>query len=258
MPEGDTIHRAAALLTAHLAGKNVKTLELPRRAQVVDRVRGARVTRVEAIGKNLLIHFDDAIVLHTHMKMNGAWRAYPPGARRPRVSGNVVTWLEVEDGSLGVCSRAPVVRLIREKDVARDPLLATLGPDPIASGFDPAEALAALRARTDAPLGEALLDQSAIAGIGNVWKSELLFEHRLDPFAPVRAFSDEELTPLIARAADGMRRSAKGARRPDRVYGRSGSHCLRCGATVQMRRQGELQRSTYFCPTCQRPRAPVP
>ena len=255
MPEGDTIHRAAALLTPYVAGKIVARLELPRRAQTIDRVQGMRVTKVHAIGKNLLIHFDDQIVLHTHMKMNGVWRAYAPSAPRPRVSGNVVAWLEVDDGSLAVCFRAPVVRLIREKDVAIDPALARLGPDPIATDFDPARALARLRARPDMPLGEALLDQGAIAGIGNVWKSELLFEHRLDPFAPVRAFADDELTPLLDRAMRGLRRSALGAARPSRIYGRSGEPCARCGATVRMRRQGEMQRSTYHCTACQPPRS---
>jgi endonuclease-8 len=255
MPEGDTIHGAAALLSPYLLGKVVRTLELPRRAQVIDRVQGKSVTKIEARGKNLLIYFDDEIVLHTHMKMNGVWRAYAPDGKRPFKSGSVVAWLEVEDGSLAVCFMAPVVRLIRAKRVARDPHFAQLGPDPIDAGFDRDAALARLRARPEMPLGEALLDQRAIAGIGNVWKSELMFEHRLDPFAPVAAFTDDELALLLESAEKGMRRSARGAKRPARVYGRSAEPCLRCGELVTMRRQGERQRSTYYCATCQAPRS---
>lgn len=257
MPEGDTIHRAAARLAPYLLGKRVRTLELPRRAQVVERVADRVVTKVEARGKNLLIHFDadppgrDAIVLHTHMKMNGVWRAYGPEERRPRVSGYVVAWLEVEDGCLAVCTGAPIVRLMRARDLARDPRLAPLGPDPIDPGFAPRDALNRLHARGETPLGEALLDQAAIAGIGNVWKSELLFEHGLDPFAPVAAFTDGELSAVLATAERGMRRSVKGAPRPSRVYGRAGEPCLRCGETITVRRQGALARSTYWCARCQ-------
>lgn len=257
MPEGDTIHRAVARLTPHLAGKRVRTLELPRRAQVVERVAGSSVTRIEARGKNLLIHFEgesDAVVLHTHLKMNGAWRAYGPGAPRPRRSGSVVVWLEVEDGSLAVCTGAPVVRLLRARDLARDPRLPPLGPDPIGA-FDRREALRRLRERADLPLGEALLDQGAVAGIGNVWKSELCFQHGLDPFSPVRAFTEEELDALLASAERGMRRSALGRPRPNRVYGRAGQHCLRCGEPIAMRRQGAMRRSTYACASCQPPRS---
>jgi endonuclease-8 len=257
MPEGDTIHRACARLTPHLAGKRVRRLELPRRAQVVERVNGSRVSRIEARGKNLLIHFEgdsgDAVVLHTHLKMNGVWRVYAPGGPRPHRSGSVVVWLEVDDGSLAVCTGAPVVRLLRLRDLDRDPRLAALGPDPIdgGTGFDRGEALRRLRDRADVPLGEALLDQGAIAGIGNVWKSELCFQHGLDPFSPVRAFCDEELDALLASAERGMRRSALGRPRPHRVYGRAGEPCLRCGERIVMRRQGAMGRSTYACTSCQ-------
>lgn len=257
MPEGDTIHRAAARLSPHLLGKVVRRLELPRRAQVIERVAGRVISIVEARGKNLLIHFDtdppgrDALVLHTHMRMNGVWRAYAPGAERPRRSGYVVAWLEVEDGSLAVCTHAPVVRVLRARDLVRDPRLAGLGPDPIAPGFEAGEALSRLRARAEVPLGEALLDQGAIAGIGNVWKSELCFEHGLDPFAPVARFTDEELAAVLASTERGMRRSALGRARPSRVYGRAGEPCLRCGETITMRRQGEQRRSTYACARCQ-------
>lgn len=262
MPEGDTIHRAAARLGPLLLGKRVRQLELPRRAQVIERVAGRWVSKVEARGKNLLLYFDvepegdgrQAIVLHTHMKMNGMWRGYGAGAPRPRRSGATVVWLEMEDGALAVCSRAPVVRLLRARDLPRDPRLSSLGPDPIAPNFAQADALSRLRTKADMPLGEALLDQALIAGVGNVWKSELLFRHGLDPFAPVSAFTDEELGAVLASTERGLRRSARGAPRPSRIYGRAGEPCLRCGGAITMRRQGAMQRSTYACPRCQPPR----
>lgn len=250
MPEGDTIHRAAAMLAPFLVGKTVRELAFPRKAQLFERLHGKRVEAVRAVGKHLIVDFEGALALHTHMKMNGAWRSYAPGAPRPsRASGDVVVWLEVDDGWLAVCRKAPIVRVMRARDLAHD--LARIGPDLIDAGFDRQDALARLRARPAVPLGEALLDQEALAGIGNVWKSELLFELRLDPFAPTAAFIDDELLALIDRAASGLRRSAKGADRPGHVYSRSGELCVVCGTRIQMRRQGELQRSTYFCASCQ-------
>lgn len=250
MPEGDTIHRAAAALAPLLVGKAVRELAFPRRAQTFERLHGKRVLGVRAIGKHLIIEFEGALALHTHMKMSGAWRTYPPGAARPsRTSADIVVWIEVEDGSLAVCRKAPIVRLMRARDLARD--LARLGPDVIDPAFDPADALARLRARRTIAIGEALLDQEALAGIGNAWKSELLFELHLDPFAPIAAFSDGELRAVIDRASAGLRRSVRGAERPGRVYARSGEPCPICGTRIAMRRQGELQRSTYFCRSCQ-------
>ncbi|AKF07381.1 Fpg/Nei family DNA glycosylase [Sandaracinus amylolyticus] len=257
MPEGDTLHRTALRLRPLLAGRLVRALDLPRRGERVTSVIGKRVESVEARGKNLLISFDDGLVLHTHMKMNGVWRGYGPGERVPGVSGNVVVVLEV-DGAIAMCWSAPIVRLIRASDVDRDPHLAGLGPDPIATSFDPDEAMRRLRALDHAPLGVALMDQRAIAGIGNVWKSELLFEHRLDPFAPVARFGDDELRALLATAERRMRGGFARGTRPQRVYGRQGEPCPRCAHAITMERQGDMRRSTYWCARCQPPRVEAP
>lgn len=250
MPEGDTLHRAALRLRPLLEGRLVRALDLPRRAERVHAVTGRRVDAVEARGKNLLVWFDGGLVLHTHLKMNGVWRGFGPGERVPGIGGDVVVALDV-DGAFAVCWRAPIVRVLRASDVERDPTLGALGPDPIDLDFDPDEALRRLRARDDAQLGVAIMDQHALAGIGNVWKSELLFEHRLDPFAPVARFTDDELRAMLATASRRMRGGFASGTRPRRVYGRSGAPCPRCGHAIAMARQGSMRRSTYHCARCQ-------
>lgn len=257
MPEGDTLHRAALRLRPLLEGRRVRALDLPRRAERVHAVAGQRVDAVEARGKNLLVWFEGGLVLHTHLKMNGVWRGYGPGERVPGIGGDVVVALDV-DGAFAVCWRAPIVRVLRASEVERDPMLGALGPDPIDLDFDPGEVLRRLRARDATPLGVALLDQRALAGIGNVWKSELLFEHRLDPFAPIARFEDDELRALLATASRRMRGGFARGIRPRRVYGQAGAPCPRCGEAIAMARQGSMGRSTYHCARCQPARGPLP
>lgn len=225
-------------------------MSLPRRGQRVDALTGKRIEQVEARGKNLLITFEGGTVLHTHLQMNGAWRGYGPGERVPAITGDVVVAIEV-DGAVALCFRAPTVRLLRAASLAVDETIGALGPDPIRDDFDLDAALARLRARDGDPLGVAITDQRAVAGIGNIWKSELLFEQRLDPLAPVARFTDEELRKLLSRAVVQMRHGM----RPSRVYRRSGKACPRCREAIAMERQGPLHRSTYFCRRCQASRA---
>ncbi len=253
MPEGDTIHRTARKLGSALVGKRVVALELSRQGKTLDASRVGGVTSIEARGKNLLIHFEGGVVLHTHMKMKGAWRVFARGAARPAISDEVVVWLEVQDGTLAVCFRAPVARVLRSRELASDPQLERVGPDPVADDFDATEALKRMRQST-LELRDALLDQSVIAGIGNEWKSELLFQQKLDPFALVGAFTDEELAALLTRVRVGMSRSvqaAKGTRRSSRIYGKAGQLCSVCGTRVRVVAGGAWDRSTYFCPECQ-------
>jgi endonuclease-8 len=306
MPEGDTLHRIAQNLAPTLEGQTVLALELPRSEQRTEHLVGRRITRVEARGKNLLIFFDEGSVLHTHLRMNGIWHLYRAGEPWRRSPSTTVVALAVA-GYLAVCFRAPVVRLLRARDLAGDPTLGHIGPDLLGQEFDADEALRRLRALDDEPLGVAVMDQQAIAGIGNVYKSELLFLTRLDPFAPVRAFSDEELTHLIdlsrrvmqanvappkeekegegaaggaggpgqhylytrtTRDLEGVGETRRRRRtllealgqrgEPRSVYRRADSPCLDCGTSIVMRRQGEAQRSTYFCPRCQPPRGAPP
>jgi endonuclease-8 len=266
VPEGDTLHRLATRLRPALLGKTVLELRLPRtELGTVDRLVGRTVTSVESKGKNLLIGFDDGSALHTHLRMTGIWHLYPEGAPWRRGPTWVVAVLRVP-GFTAVCFRAPVVRLLRPGAVEHDPRLRALGPDLLDAEVDVEEAVRRLRARDALPLGVAVMDQQALAGIGNVYKSEILFLRRLDPFAPVAVYGDDELRAVVELGVELLRKNvrdtASHAIRTTRigglpgqgavhVYGRSGRHCFVCGATIRMARQGAQRRSTYYCPFCQ-------
>ncbi|MEL6184713.1 MAG: DNA-formamidopyrimidine glycosylase family protein [Myxococcota bacterium] len=269
MPEGDTIFRAARHLRRALVGAPVTRCELrpPRRGgQRLDIGRGLRtadlagrcIVDVESRGKNLLIHFEDDLVLYSHMKMTGSWHIYRPGEpwrKSPR-------WLSVRiDNSsfVAVAFNVPIVELMTAARLRRHPLLARLGPDLLAARPHYDEMLRRLLARPETPLGEALLDQQILAGIGNVYKSELCFLLELNHFAPVGGFSKVELRELLESAGRLMRENLGSFRRTTRhhegarhwVYGRAGEPCGRCAGPIEMRRQGDQGRSTYFCPSCQ-------
>ena len=260
MPEGDTILRAARALDRSLAGKRITAFQSPVPRLARAGLAGRRVDSVEARGKNLLVRFDDGRTLRSHMRMTGSWHLYRPGERWRKPARLARAVLETED-SVAVCFSAPVVEILTAHEVERHEPLARLGPDVLAADFDATEAVRRLASLPATPIGEALLDQSAIAGIGNIWKSETLFLCGADPFAPVGKFAETELARIVAKAralmsasvsGPSLRLSGRGARR---VYRRSGEACRRCGTAIRMRRQGAAARSTYWCPGCQ-PRRP--
>ncbi|MEM1146113.1 MAG: Fpg/Nei family DNA glycosylase, partial [Pseudomonadota bacterium] len=159
-----------------------------------------------------------------------------------------------------VCFSPKVIELDRTSRVRRNPFVSTLGPDLLSDAFDEDEAMRRLRSHNHVPLGEALMNQQLVAGIGNVYKSEVLFMNRLDPFKPVSAFDDETLRECLRSSRHYMRRNLEGLRRKFRgstlgdrlwTYRRRGMPCLECGAPIQMKRQGEAARSTYYCAPCQ-------
>jgi endonuclease-8 len=260
MPEGDTLHRTATVLAQALVGQTLVAAEgrLPPSARTG--LVGQRVTRVAAHGKNLLITFEDGTCLHTHLQMHGSWHLYRPGERwrRPRHDMRVV--LDVGDIA-AVCFGAPTVRLLASDRLDDDARLSELGPDVLAEALDVGDAVHRLRVPPDRPLGAALMDQTCISGIGNIYKSETLFLARRDPFSVVSALSDADLAAVVQRARALMRDNLRPDAGPratrlatgDRywVYRRSGLPCLVCGSAVRMRRQGEMHRSTYFCAACQ-------
>jgi endonuclease-8 len=280
MPEGDTLYRTAAGLRPHLVGRAVTAARARTPGPQVERVVGATVTAVEAVGKNLLIRFDDGLELRTHLRMHGSWHRYRPGERWRRPAGRAVLVLEVE-GSVAVCFDAPLVELLETRAEGLHGPLAALGPDATADAFDRDEALRRLRdpAREALTAAEALLDQRALAGIGNVYKSEVLFVERVDPFAAVGALDDETLGRLVDRARalllanrESVARATTGpagggpptaldaAVQPARggrlwVYGRAGRPCRRCRTPIRSRRHGNLPRTTYWCQHCQAPAA---
>jgi len=266
MPEGDTIHRTATRLARALVGKTIVRFEsgVPELSRA--KLAGRAVTAVDARGKHLAMRFDDGHVLLTHMRMTGSWHLYKAGEKwwRPAHEARVVLGVGAEEGDpalVVVCFSAPVVRLVREDEAERD--LAALGPDVVADRFAPDAALAELRAvGGDRPIGVAIMDQSALAGVGNVYKSEVLFAERVSPLARVADLDDATLSAVVARARALMRRNVVPGR-PTRtttsglagaryaVYRRSGEPCPRCGAPIVRIVQGPMHRSTYYCPECQ-------
>jgi endonuclease-8 len=174
VPEGDTLYRTAAGLRPYLVGRTL----LAARARVpgprVERVVGSEVLAVEAHGKNLLIRFANGLELRTHLRMTGSWHRYAPGERWRRPPGRAALVLEVA-GAVAVCFDAPVVELLESRAAALHPPLGGLGPDLCADEFDSSEAVRRLRdpSRAGLTIAEALLDQAALAGIGNVYKSEV-------------------------------------------------------------------------------------
>jgi endonuclease-8 len=257
MPEGDTLFRTAQGLRPYLVGRDILSARAqgPGPVPQIQRVVGKRVDAVEAQGKNLLIRFDGGLELRTHLRMNGSWHRYRPGERWRRPPGRARLVLEV-DGAVAVCFDAPVVELFETRAEGLHPSLSRLGPDLLSPDFDAAEALRRLRApeRRSMSISEALLDQRALAGIGNIWRNETLFAERVNPFIPVRDVDDETLDRLIATARRLLNDSIRmpPGRAPMRVYRRTGRPCHRCGAAIRSAPLStEIPRTTYWCPGCQ-------
>lgn len=262
MPEGDTILRAARTLARALEGKRIVRFRSPLPALGDARLAGRTVVRVESRGKHLLMHFDDGRALHSHMRMTGSWHIYRPNEAWQKPERLARAVLETED-FVAVCFNAPVMALLSAEGMERHEGLSRLGPDLLGDAFDAAASRARLRAIPDLPIGEALLAQSAVAGIGNIYKSETLFGTKTNPFLPVERLSDPELDRIL-RAARRLMLSNVGTGARTRttradprggpryaVYRRSGLPCVACGTRIRMRRQGDAGRSTYWCPRCQ-------
>lgn len=256
MPEGDTIHRAANRLRPALEGHTLVRFEAPRLAG--DRpAAGERIDAVEARGKHLLVHFAGGLSLRTHLRMTGSWHLYRSGERWQKPAHLLRALVEADSGWVAVCFQAPVVETYH-RGAGEPPALAGLGPDLTAEAPDIDAALDRIGtvADTGAEVADVLLDQRVAAGIGNVYKSEVLFLHRLDPFTPVSEVDPERLRGILTTAHELLRANLDTGRRTTyrgglAVYGRNGQECPRCGTPIRMRRQGPMARSTYWCPSCQ-------
>jgi endonuclease-8 len=264
MPEGDTLFRTAAGLRPHLVGRAVTAARATRPGPRIEKVVGSTIDAVESHGKNLVIRFDNGLELRTHMRMNGSWHRYRPGERWRRPPSRARVVLEVP-GAVAVCFDAPVVELFEQRAEVVHPSLSQLGPDLLDPEFgddDSSEALRRLRdpARASWPISQALLDQRALAGIGNIWRNETLFVERVDPLATVGSLDDATLARLVAAARRLLTESATLApgRARIHVYRRAGRPCPRCGTLI---RSGplptEVPRTTYWCPRCQAPKEPA-
>jgi endonuclease VIII len=253
MPEGDTLVRTAAGLRPHLVGRRVTGAQARQPGPQVERLVGATVTAVEAAGKNLLIRFDNGLEVRTHLRMHGSWHRYRPGEAWRRAPARARLVLEVP-GSVAVCFDAPVVELFEQRVEALHPDLGPLGPDLLREDADLDEVMRRLRApgRGDRSISEALLDQRAVAGIGNVFRNEVLWEAGLSPWTPVRDVDDAMLRRLVERSRELLRIGAATNRRPRNVYRRAGRPCPRCGTLIRAAQQAmALPRLTFWCPRCQ-------
>ena len=241
MPEGDSLHRAARRLQVLVGERLEAESPHPRGAAtgVAEQVDGRRLVSVEAVGKNLLFRFEGGVVLRSHLRMRGRWRVLPRGAP---VFGR--PWLVLRGTEReAVLWNGPVLEL-NARAVGR------LGPDILAPEPDLDGMLANLRREPSRGIGDALLDQRLVAGIGNLWKVEALWHARVSPWRPVGTLSDEELRAVLEHAARLMRGSVDGVRRPPAVYRRP--VCPRCGGRIRSRGQGDANRISYWCGVCQR------
>ena len=273
MPEGDTIYRAAATLHRALAGHIVQRFEsvFPALTRVHDDrpLIGRIVERVSSRGKHMLIEFSGGDILRTHMRMNGSWHIYRPGEKwqQPKRDMRIVIGTEQYEA---VAFRVPVAEFIAPGAATRNRELRRLGPDLLGEEFDAAETARRLRARPATSVAEALLNQSVLAGIGNVYKSEVLFSCGVNPFTPVAHLEDGQIDGLLLTARrlllanvtgrlapmttySGMRKTTGRDDPASRlwVYGRAGEPCRKCGTPIRLRKQGLDARLTYWCPKCQ-------
>ena len=278
MPEGDTIYRAARALQKAIGGKIVTGFEtgLAKLARVNDDtpLAGRVVEKVESRGKWCLIYFSGDLILVTHMLMNGSWHLYRTGERwqMPRTRMRmVVRTAEWEAVGFNV----PVAEFHTARSLARSSQVPKLGPDILSESFTVEAGVARLAAyaqeHPDAEIAVALLNQRVLAGLGNVYKSEVAFAAGVNPFRAMRTITQREMEVMVdvaqrymkANVVDGKgdgivtysgnRRTTRAMDREERlwVYRRQGQECRRCGAVILMRKQGTQARSTYWCPECQ-------
>lgn len=249
MPEGDTIHRSARTLREAIVGNVIRRFASTR---ILTRDLGGKtVDSVEAQGKHLLFHISDGRTIQAHMGMTGSVHIYKPGERWRRPEGTARMVLETDEWVV-VAFSVPTLKLITRP-------LTHLGPDVLAPEVDTDEAVRRLRARPTMQLGEAIMDQTAVSGVGNIYKSETLFTLAVDPFSTIEKFDDATLRAIVERARRLMKSNLTGRMRTTTkmtaqryyVYRRKDRPCTRCGTAIDMRRQGSQNRSTYFCPRCQ-------
>jgi endonuclease VIII len=258
MPEGDTIAYAARRIRPVLEGRVPDEIRTPQRRHAMDRwperLAEREVSEIRTHGKHLFLRFAGDLTLHSHLRMTGSWGVYPPGRRWRRSPRRA--WLVLRRGDTEVVQfDGPVLELLTESRTRFDRRLAMLGPDILAPEFEFDRFLARLRG--DDPtrgIGDALLDQRTVAGIGNLWKSESCWDAAIDPWRAVREVSDDEARTIIEAARPRMLESARTGDQDSgrRVFRRHGQPCDRCGTRIRARGQGDDNRTTFWCPGCQR------
>ena len=266
MPEGDTIYRAAKTLHAALAGRTITRFEtvFPQLSRIdhATPLAGRTVERVLSAGKHLIMDFSGDLHLRTHMRMNGSWHIYRPGERWRKRFTDMRIIIETAE-YVAVAFNVPVAEMLDGRALERQDDLLHIGPDLLGETFDFDEAFRRIRERGDTEIADVLLAQRVVAGIGNEYKSEILFLCRVNPFTPAGALSDETITHLLQTSRKLMLANVR-KRTPGRettfsldpsqklyVYGRARKPCRRCGTPIQYAKQGTGARGTYWCPKCQ-------
>ncbi len=257
MPEGDTIHYAARRIRPIVEGQ-VPQISTPHprfsRDRWPERLADRPVRSVDALGKHLFLRFDGDLTIHSHLRMTGSWGTYDRGQRWRRGAHRAWLVLRTDRGEV-VQFDGPVLELLTAARTRSDRQIAQLGPDILAPELDEAAFLRRLRADDPTrPIGDALLDQRTIAGIGNLWKCEGAFAAGIDPWRATGKVSDDEALAIVRATRPGMQQSARDGKQ-DRhrvVYKATGRPCPRCATPIRERGQGDGNRPTYWCPGCQR------
>ena len=275
MPEGDTIYRTARALGRALVGKPITRFSTEyaqiARANDDQPFKGQTLERIDSRGKWLLMHFSGGQILATHMLMSGSWHIYRPGERWQEFPSNARIVLETAD-FVAVAFRVPVARIYTAESLARDSQIPPAASDVLSTKFNAAAAVQRLRSYAGEEIAHVLLRQNVLAGVGNVFKSEICFLEGISPFAPVRSLPVPKLESIVATARrllaanvledsgdrivtyQGQKRRTTHSSNPGEslwVYGRKGEPCRRCGTPTQRCLQGPNARSTYWCPLCQ-------
>jgi endonuclease VIII len=267
VPEGDTIYRTARTLQQWLGGRNITAAQTTMPNVSIRAVVGRTVLSVEPVGKNVLMHFaaideEPELILHTHMRMTGSWHVYSADApwQKPFRQARVV--LRADD-RIAVCFNAPVIELSTAAATMRRRSINRLGPDVLTLPLDLAGiTMRADSMRTDIALGELLLDQSVVCGIGNIYRCEALFHERLHPWTPRSTLNEQQFHDLITVAArfmhvnltpgaEAVGREFGDGRGQTWVYRRAGLPCRVCGTSIVSKSQGDQARTAYWCPQCQ-------
>jgi endonuclease-8 len=254
MAEGDSILRVARRMDSALAGKPVSVRAPGRRRPeglAPESIDGLVLERVESRGKHLLLHFDRDLLLHSHLGMHGGWHLYRAGQRWRRSPSQA--WIALAaKGSEAVNFGGSFMRIGRRGRLLRDPRLVRLGPDILSEDFEPAAAIARMRGTNQSiELGEAMLGQRLVAGIGNIFKSEGCWAARVDPQRRLESLGDDELAEVLRTTRGLMIEAVESGRQPKSIYRRAGQPCPRCGTRIRSRAQGDDARTTYWCPGCQ-------
>jgi endonuclease VIII len=268
VPEGDTIYRTAASIRQWVGGRIVTGAQSQVPGLNLQTLAGRAIETVEPHGKHLVISFgahpdrddDQPVALHSHMRMSGSWHVYTATAewQRPRRQAKVI--ITAAD-RLAVCFNAPIISLLPVRDVDRGTGIGRLGPDVLVDPFNPAEVVIRARAARNADaIGEVLLDQRVVAGIGNIYRCESLFLERIHPWTILSQLTDSALEAVVETASRIMRanlgkpigRNFGNGENQTWVYGRNGLPCKNCGTPIQTRKQGSQARTAYWCSSCQR------